>query len=337
MHRIGTRVAAALAALLLAGRDAHSLEFSPADIYRSAADSVVLIFAYGPDGSGNSGTGSIITSRGLVLTNSHVIANRSTGSAYRSIVVYFKPDPITGDRDKDLAPGFRAEVMARNPSLDLAVLKLREVPHKLPVLPFGASERAQVGEPVAAIGHPGGGGLWTLTTGTISSIRKDQGRDVFQTDTAINPGNSGGPLIDANAQLIGINTFVRRQNARGLALEGLNYSIRGDFVRKWLGSQGIELAAGQQRARRAASQPPAAPAPAAPAAQPPADSGGAKKAEPREFRGPGGELMFGVPNPSLDLDAVRREIYERSRKNAKDAFDELDGDGFWGLPGDEGF
>ncbi len=335
MDRLGTRVAAALAALLLAGQVAHGLEFSPAEVYRNAADSVVLIFAYGPDGSGNSGTGSIITSRGLVLTNSHVVANRSTGSAYRSIVVYFKPDPITGERDKDLARGFRAEVMARNPSLDLAVLKLQEVPRKLPVLAFGASERAQVGEPVAAIGHPGGGGLWTLTTGTISSIRKDQGRDVFQTDTAINPGNSGGPLIDANAQLIGINTFVRRQNARGLTLEGLNYSIRGDFVRKWLGSQGIEVAAGQQRASRAAPQPPAAPAPAA--GQQPADSVSAKQEQPREFRGPEGQRMFGVPNPSLDLDAVRREIYERSRKNAKDAFDELDGDGFWGLPGDEDF
>ncbi len=322
MQRFRTRVVATWAApLWLAAQVASALEFSAADVYRSSADSVVLIFAYGADGAGNSGTGSIISEGGLVLTNSHVIADRATGSAYRSIVVYFEPEPITGDRERDLARGFRARVMARNPSLDLAVLKLEEVPRKLPVLSFGASERSEVGQPVAAIGHPGGGGLWTLTTGTISSIRKDQGRDVFQTDTAINPGNSGGPLIDADAQLIGINTFVRRQNARGLTLEGLNYSIRSDFVLRWLRSQGIEVAAGESPARRPA--PPAAPAPAAPA-----DRGAPEEEAPREFRGSKGEVMFGVPDLSLDLDAVRREIYQRSRKNARDAFDELDSDDF---------
>jgi hypothetical protein len=218
----------------------------------------------------------------------------------------------------------------------------------------GNSEVVEIGESVAAIGHPGGGGLWTLTTGTISSTRMDGAREVFQTDAAINPGNSGGPLIDGHSHLIGVNTFVRRVNAQGLPLEGLNYSLRSKLARGWLTKQGVAVAVVKRPAaapvtpapiQQAEPQPhkpqpvvePAEPAPSrpeptvtlepekrpepvTPQPQPePSDS------SPRSFEGPNGEAMFGVPNREFDFKGASKVVYEQAVKHAEDAFDELDG------------
>ncbi|MEM9177858.1 MAG: serine protease, partial [Myxococcota bacterium] len=204
--------------------------FSAANVYREAASSVVLIFGFEDSGAGSSGTGSILTRDGLVLTNNHVIARGESGKLYSNLVVYFKPNPISGDNTKDLKKPFLVDVVARDADLDLALLRVKNPPSGLRPLPIGNSEEVDIGENVAAIGHPGGGGLWTLTTGTVSSKRRDQKRDIFQTDTAINPGNSGGPLLDEYARLVGVNTFVRRVNEQGLPLEGLNYSLRSSLA-----------------------------------------------------------------------------------------------------------
>jgi serine protease Do len=233
------------------------------------------------------------------------------------------------------------------------------------VIQIGDSEEVEVGEPVAAIGHPGGGGLWTLTTGTVSSVRRDGVRDVFQTDTAINPGNSGGPLLDENARLIGVNTFVRRVNKQGLPLEGLNYSLRSALALEWLGDHGVGLAA----VRRAdpvpvptppiaSPQPAAEPTPPSPTPAPrveptpapsasrpdpspstrpsppvgpspadiiPAPEPMVEEDAPRAFEGENGEEMFGVPNKSFRLDSAMKEAYKRTLESASSAFDELDG------------
>ncbi len=213
--------------------------FSPADIYRNSSSSVVLIFGFSDSGEGSSGTGSILTSDGLVLTNSHVITNAENGRVFPNLVVYFKPLPISGDNRKDLTTPFLVDVLARDADLDLALLRIKDAPSDLRPIEIADSEEVDIGEPVAAIGHPGGGGLWTLTTGTISSKRRDQSRDIFQTDTAINPGNSGGPLLDEYSRLVGVNTFVRRVNDQGLPLVGLNYSLRSSFALNWVNQQGV--------------------------------------------------------------------------------------------------
>ena len=100
---------------------------------------------------------------------------------------------------------------------------------------MGDISKLEVGDDVHAIGHPEGE-VWTYTTGTISQIRpkyewKDEkithSATVIQTQTAINPGNSGGPLLNNNAQVIGINSF-RMEG------EGLNYAIAGDTIETFL-------------------------------------------------------------------------------------------------------
>ena len=205
-----------LFSLALIGAAGEAQAFSASTVYRNSSSSVVLIFGFSDSGSGSSGTGSILTRDGLILTNNHVVANVKTGKLFPNLVVYFKPVPISGDNRKDLTTPFLVDVIARDPELDLALLRVKDAPSNLRPIEIADSDEVEIGESVAAIGHPGGGGLWTLTTGTISSKRQDKDRDIFQTDAAINPGNSGGPLIDENSRLIGVNTFVRRVNDQGL-------------------------------------------------------------------------------------------------------------------------
>ncbi len=85
-RRLG--IVAVLAASLLMGNRALGVEFSAAEVYRRAADSVVLIAGTGSEGRGSLGSGSIIARGGLVLTNNHVVSDRETARPYESIVVY---------------------------------------------------------------------------------------------------------------------------------------------------------------------------------------------------------------------------------------------------------
>jgi S1-C subfamily serine protease len=345
-RRLDSRALWILAAALLlsAGVEARAGDFSAREVYRSASPSVVMVYARTGPRASTTGTGSIISADGLVLTSGHVVSSQE-GKAAQEIAVFFKPAQISGDMKRDLQKGHRAKIAAYSERLDLALLEVEGAPPAGAVpLVFASSERVEIGAPVAAIGHPGGGGLWTLTTGTISSRRKRDDLDVFQTDAAINPGNSGGPLLDAQARLIGVNTFVVRMSDSGLPLEGLNYSLRGDAVRDWLQRHGVAVAT-TPRAREAAAaraaEPPSgpvaveptgqqpevappsagAPAPTAPAPDS-APPGGAQA--PRAFTGPDGEEMFGVPDRSFSREKLENELYQRARRNAAGAFRELD-------------
>ena len=103
-----------------------------------------------------------------------------------------------------------AKVIGSDPETDVAVLKIDL--DKLPVISFGNVEALQVGDVVLAIGNPFGVGQ-TVTSGIVSALGRNQlGINTFenfiQTDAAINPGNSGGALVDANGNLMGINTAI---------------------------------------------------------------------------------------------------------------------------------
>jgi len=147
---------------------------------------------------GGSGSGSIIDTRGYVVTNTHVIADAvkifialSDGSQYEGKV-------IGNDKENDIA------VLKFDPPKGVT----------LKTIPFGESTNLLVGQKVLAIGNPFGLQR-TLTTGIVSAlgrpIQTEAGtiiKDMIQTDTAINPGNSGGPLLDTQGRMIGINTMI---------------------------------------------------------------------------------------------------------------------------------
>ncbi len=232
-------------ALVLAAGAASAM--TPKEVYKKAGPAVVLLLGSDDGKSGSGGTGSIITPEGKVLTNAHVVLNERN-QPFKILYVFLKPPKITGDNSKDLANRYKARVVSFSvpDELDLALVQIENPPPNLPTIPFGNPDDVDVGDPAIAIGHPEQAGLWTLTTGTISTVianfNRVQGKDVFQTDASVNRGNSGGPLLNTEGDLVGINTMIARQGAGGVAITGVNFSLKSSVAVKWLASQGMGLA-----------------------------------------------------------------------------------------------
>jgi S1-C subfamily serine protease len=144
-----------------------------------------------------SGSGSIIDSQGHILTNYHVIEGA------QKLTVSFGGDKA-----------YPAHVVGADPDTDLAVIQVNAPDEQLTVVPFGDSDRLEVGQKVLAIGNPFGLAR-TLSTGVISGLQRPiRARNnrliegAIQTDASINPGNSGGPLLDSSGRMIGINSQI---------------------------------------------------------------------------------------------------------------------------------
>ena len=229
----------------LAARPVQAL--SPKAVYQKCAAAVVLILGSDDGRMGSGGTGSFISADGRIITNAHVVLD-AADSPYKLIYVFLKPTVVSGDNARDLTQRYRARVVAYSPpsELDLAVLQLDGGPAQVPVLAFSNPDGVDVGDEVVAIGHPEQGGLWTLTTGAISTVLANYGRvpgkDVFQTEASVNRGNSGGPLLDADGNMVGINTMIARQSADGVAITAVNFSLKSSVAVRWLASQGTTLA-----------------------------------------------------------------------------------------------
>ena len=238
---------AGIFAVVCGGNGAASAqELSPYQIYAKTAPAVVFIAGYGPGLKGIGGTGSVIDASGLVLTNAHVVVEEGSHQPYPQIAVYLKPDRVTGIQEKDLSRRMKGRVVAFDRSLDLALVKLESVPSGVAPLEFGDPDQVRIGDRVVAIGHPEQGGLWTLTTGVISSefddFQKIVGKNVFQTEASFNRGNSGGPLLDAYGHQVGINTSIARQAADGMAIVSINFSVKSSVAQTWLTKQGVQVA-----------------------------------------------------------------------------------------------
>jgi serine protease Do len=222
-----------------------ALEFNPKNIYQQTSKAVVLIAALEKgDQEASTGTGSILNKDGLILTNAHVIFNSEKNKIYGEIKVFLKPTRVTGNLKKDTARKFKARLIRYSNELDLALLQIKNPPpiDRLPFLKLSNLKEISIGDPVLAIGHPEQGGLWTLTTGTISSLIENHGdipgKDVFQTETSINKGNSGGPLIDRYGNIVGINSMIARKGSGNIAITDINFSIQSTVAVKWMNSVG---------------------------------------------------------------------------------------------------
>jgi serine protease Do len=241
----------ALFAFIVAGSTvAFGKDLSPREIYEQASPAVVMVMGYADGGrKGSGGTGSIIQSDGLVLTNAHVVIEEQTGKPFARLSVFLKPTRVTGDSKSDLSLMVRAKVVAYSQPLDLALLKLEGVTEVLPVVDVRESGQARIGDHVVAIGHPEQGGLWTLTTGVISAevdnFNGVRGKHVFQTETGLNRGNSGGPLLDGEGHMVGVNTAIARVAADGLPITSISFSLKSSVATQWLWEQGVGGRAGR--------------------------------------------------------------------------------------------
>jgi serine protease Do len=227
---------------------AEADDFNPRKIYSETSKAVVLITGFEPGQQEMSkGTGSIISSDGFVLTNAHVIIDQSTGRPFNNLRIFLKPDRVSGDLRKDTSLKYRAELVRFSENLDLALLRIKSssIGNLSATLEFSDSDLVSIGDPVIAIGHPEQGGLWTLTTGTISSHIKNYGnmpgKNVFQTETSLNRGNSGGPLINSRGHIVGVNSMISRKAKDGLAITGINFSIKSRVAVNWLNSIGLKF------------------------------------------------------------------------------------------------
>ena len=227
-------VAAAAFAPVLA--EAAPQPLSPRQIYKRYSKSVVLVFATDGSAQGSAGTGSIISDDGQVITNAHVVLKN--GRPYKRLFVYMKPDKLTGSMNRDLKHRYEVILMDHDPKLDLALLRMKSPPDDLQPIDFADPGDVEIGEPVVAIGNPETGGLWTLTTGSVSAVIANfnnvRGKDVFQTDASVNRGNSGGPLLNVFGHMVGINTSISRRAADGLAITDINFSLKSSVAVNWL-------------------------------------------------------------------------------------------------------
>jgi len=187
--------------------------------------------------SSGAGTGFIITSDGLIITNKHVVSDENT--EYTVVLADGK--------------SYDAKVQSRDPYLDFAVIKIEA--KDLPVVELGDSDNMEIGQWVVAIGNALGQFQNTVTVGVISAKNRQINAsdstgqnsetldNLFQTDAAINSGNSGGPLVNLSGQVVGINTAMA-SNAQGIGfaipintVKGAIESIKqtGKIVRPYLG------------------------------------------------------------------------------------------------------
>ena len=170
------------------------------------------------------GTGFIISSDGLIVTNKHVVSG--AGTSYKVVL--------------DDGRIFDAKVQATDPLNDLALVKIDA--KDLPTVEFGSSDGLKVGQYVLAIGNALGEFQNSVSLGIISGKGRsisagDQAStstdeeltDVLQTDAAINPGNSGGPLVNMNGQVVGIDTAIAT-NGSGSGSIGIGFAIPIDSV-----------------------------------------------------------------------------------------------------------
>lgn len=201
-------------------KDKDDKKYTAQTAYDAVTDSVVSILLYEEEITDNKddivaqGTGTIITSDGYIVTNSHVIGD---SKAYAINVV------LNSKKE------YRAKVVGYDTRTDLALIKI-DAKNLSPVT-FCDSSLVKVGDDIIVIGNPGGSSFQnSLTKGIVSAVDRElpivKSVDFIQTDAAINPGNSGGPMCNIYGQVIGINSA----KITVAGYEGMGFSIESNDV-----------------------------------------------------------------------------------------------------------
>jgi S1-C subfamily serine protease len=212
--------------------EAAESSFNAARVYREASPGVVTIRSvFGPaEGSGPSaaeGSGFELNHNGEIVTNAHVVTVESGGKRVPAKAVFVE------FTDRNVVS---AKILGFDPFADVALLKVTPPPGlQLHPLALGDDHKLVVGEPVAAIGSPFGEqqslsvGVVSATDRSVKSLTQFEIEGAIQTDASINPGNSGGPLLNANAQVIGINQQIETNSG---ANDGVGFAVPISAVKR---------------------------------------------------------------------------------------------------------
>jgi len=175
----------------------------------------------------SSGSGVLISADGYIVTNNHVVQNARRVRV--QLAASDKPQDPLHPADRQRGRLFEAKVIGADRESDLAVLKI-ESSAPLPTLKLADSETLRQGELVLAFGNPLGLEN-SLSLGVVSSVgrqvKPDDPMTYIQTDAPINPGNSGGPLLNADGDVVGLNTFIFTQSGGS---EGIGFAIPSNIV-----------------------------------------------------------------------------------------------------------
>lgn len=190
------------------------------------------------------GSGFFVSSDGMVVTNKHVVADPDASYTV-----------LTNDGKK-----FDAEVLAKDPFLDIAVLKVSLRGESISYLSFGDSDQVKLGQTAIAIGNALGEFRNSVSVGVVSGLSRsivasagfgqsELLEEVIQTDAAINPGNSGGPLLDSSGRVIGVNVaMVLGSENIGFALPSNTVKsvvdsvrIHGQIIRPYVGIRYMQI------------------------------------------------------------------------------------------------
>ncbi len=187
------------------------------------------------------GTGFVITSDGMIMTNRHVVSDKDG-----------KYTVLTYD-----GKSYDAKIVSLDPVFDLAVISIKA--DNLPVVSFGDSSKLEVGQRVIAIGNALGEYQNSVTSGVVSALNRtivagggsqlERLENVIQTDAAINSGNSGGPLVNLEGQVVGVNTamdlggqLISFAIPSNVAKEAMDSVLKhGKIVRPYLGVRYVEI------------------------------------------------------------------------------------------------
>jgi putative serine protease PepD len=214
-------------------KPAEQTSSAPAGSVEAVAEKVspsVVQLQVQSQSSAGEGSGFILSSDGLILTNNHVVESAADGGKITAVFA-----------DGSSAT---ATIVGRDPTSDVAVVKA-EGKTNLPIVDLGSSDALKVGQGVVAIGSPfelSG----TVTSGIVSSLHRptraggEDGSqatvmDAIQTDAAINPGNSGGPLVNMQGQIVGINSAIYSPQSSAQSQGGsvgIGFSIPIDQARR---------------------------------------------------------------------------------------------------------